>query len=836
MGNLEQAKKQLLGPGRTKIRTVGLFRATLRWNGRVCQEEVYVIDKLHDALLGRPAIKSLDILPSLLEVTASTGKLSDPANILCHYPDLTAGLGLLKTEYRITLLPDAKPSAITYPRRVPLPMLPCVKRELERMENLGVIRKVDEATEWCAPIVAKKKGGELRICVDFGGLNKYILRERVVMPTVDECLARLAGATWLSWSRTEDTVLDPFYDSASPADPRDAVLARPQPRDTDQLQFTQPISPRLRTAATYRATAALSGHRANSTHFDNGAVPIVESRGTLIPRSLGPRRETPRPVRDETPESTADVTTAGRSEFDPAPESLAADRPPGQGGSRPTPLLNEAYAEDPNTAARVPWATLVVLYLQAQAHWNFLHKHYPERCASVDTIVLEHQWERVVFAAFHHVDVSHLSCGMFFLFFKGIVLEAALGPAHFLALLAVVILLVGLVNIFLVLVLCELYSESSICNMCMYTLAGVVVALDMIIRKHLGDTRLCYGDREFRTRPYVCFLIELLVLASCSEKNSVPISCGYMVGSLLCKTMLGSLIVSIPNPPRYIYLRVVPNAPVTYAFFAAVVFAFLCGPYPDTSTMAGATLTFRYPVWKPPLLWALYLGDDYQVAYVGLSLLAVGKDLERELGHCRFFCLTSGLLFAGHVLPEGLPWILWKYVVAFGNGVKSSVPRFSVSFSSSSVLVGTLLALKTIRHEMRRDSHGYQVALLTVPVPFWAGVLLELAYLHFLISDASTAVHVAGVLVGLITVHCREGSFYGRILKGPRRRCSCCSGIFDEERDETPATPAPSQPADIWCQVCAARTASPTAYRLPETTAYRYPEVLAEDTSLEDRP
>ncbi|KAL1479629.1 hypothetical protein MTO96_034811 [Rhipicephalus appendiculatus] len=211
MGNLEQAKKQLLGPGRTKIRTVGLFRATLRWNGRVCQEEVYVIDKLHDALLGRPAIKSLDILPSLLEVTASTGKLSDPANILCHYPDLTAGLGLLKTEYRITLLPDAKPSAITYPRRVPLPMLPCVKRELERMENLGVIRKVDEATEWCAPIVAKKKGGELRICVDFGGLNKYILRERVVMPTVDECLARLAGATWLSWSRTEDTVLGNNY-------------------------------------------------------------------------------------------------------------------------------------------------------------------------------------------------------------------------------------------------------------------------------------------------------------------------------------------------------------------------------------------------------------------------------------------------------------------------------------------------------------------------------------------------------------------------------------------------------------------------------------------------
>ncbi|KAL3212628.1 hypothetical protein MRX96_008037 [Rhipicephalus microplus] len=71
MGNLKQAKKQLLGPGRTKIATIGLFSATLCWNGRECQEEIYVIDKLHDALLGRPAIKSLDIL---LEVTASTSK------------------------------------------------------------------------------------------------------------------------------------------------------------------------------------------------------------------------------------------------------------------------------------------------------------------------------------------------------------------------------------------------------------------------------------------------------------------------------------------------------------------------------------------------------------------------------------------------------------------------------------------------------------------------------------------------------------------------------------------------------------------------------------------
>lgn len=46
------------------------------------------------------------------------------------------------------------------------------------MASLGVIAKVDHATEWCAPmVVARKKNGELRICVNYSGLNSCILRE-----------------------------------------------------------------------------------------------------------------------------------------------------------------------------------------------------------------------------------------------------------------------------------------------------------------------------------------------------------------------------------------------------------------------------------------------------------------------------------------------------------------------------------------------------------------------------------------------------------------------------------------------------------------------------------
>ena len=45
-------------------------------------------------------------------------------------------------------------------RHVPLPLRPKVKDELEKMEAMGVITKVDEPTPWCAGmVVAPKKNG-----------------------------------------------------------------------------------------------------------------------------------------------------------------------------------------------------------------------------------------------------------------------------------------------------------------------------------------------------------------------------------------------------------------------------------------------------------------------------------------------------------------------------------------------------------------------------------------------------------------------------------------------------------------------------------------------------
>lgn len=78
---------------------------------------------------------------------------------------------------------------------MPIPLRPKVQDELNRMESLGVIRKVDEPTPWCAGmVVVPKKEGAIRICVDLKPLNENVLREVHPLPRVDDTLAQLVGA------------------------------------------------------------------------------------------------------------------------------------------------------------------------------------------------------------------------------------------------------------------------------------------------------------------------------------------------------------------------------------------------------------------------------------------------------------------------------------------------------------------------------------------------------------------------------------------------------------------------------------------------------------------
>ena len=74
-----------------------------------------------------------------------------------------------------------------------------VENELQRLEDLDVIERVEGPTPWVSPIVVvPKKTGEIRLCVDMREANKAVKREKHLMPTLHELITDLNGATVFS--------------------------------------------------------------------------------------------------------------------------------------------------------------------------------------------------------------------------------------------------------------------------------------------------------------------------------------------------------------------------------------------------------------------------------------------------------------------------------------------------------------------------------------------------------------------------------------------------------------------------------------------------------------
>ena len=73
-----------------------------------------------------------------------------------------------------------------------------VKDELDRMQKLGVITKVDEPTEWVNSMVVVKQPGKLRICLDPTDLNKWVMREHHHLPTPEETLSKITNARYFT--------------------------------------------------------------------------------------------------------------------------------------------------------------------------------------------------------------------------------------------------------------------------------------------------------------------------------------------------------------------------------------------------------------------------------------------------------------------------------------------------------------------------------------------------------------------------------------------------------------------------------------------------------------
>ena len=97
------------------------------------------------------------------------------------YPDLFDGVKTIKNAMvHLDMKPDAVP-IVCSPQRVPDALRDSLKVELDRMESMKVIQKLDinEASNWVhALVLVVKPNGELHVCLDIHTLN-YVLRHNI---------------------------------------------------------------------------------------------------------------------------------------------------------------------------------------------------------------------------------------------------------------------------------------------------------------------------------------------------------------------------------------------------------------------------------------------------------------------------------------------------------------------------------------------------------------------------------------------------------------------------------------------------------------------------------
>ena len=195
---LQPTTKRLFAYGsKSQLTVLGKFEATIAFKNSQKTTTIHVLQGSHGSLLSYKTAMDLGILD--MHIYQIGDDTSSPESLTYEYPALFSGIGKLKgVEVKLHIDPDVKPVA-QQARRIPFHLRKKVEKELETLEQQGIIEKVDGPTPWVSPLVViPKKNGDVRICVDMRMANEAINRERHPTPTVDDLIHTLNGATVFS--------------------------------------------------------------------------------------------------------------------------------------------------------------------------------------------------------------------------------------------------------------------------------------------------------------------------------------------------------------------------------------------------------------------------------------------------------------------------------------------------------------------------------------------------------------------------------------------------------------------------------------------------------------
>ena len=187
--NLETTTTRLTAYGGTAVPLRGKCQMEVQHKDRKVNADFFIVQvDSSKPLIGLQTCRDLELVKMNVDTIHTPGH-----EILEEYADVFKGIGLVEGEYHITLRSDAQPT-IHPPRKVPLSVMPKLKKTLEQLTQEGVISKVEKATDWVnSLVIVEKKDGSLRLCLDPKELNQSVKREYYKPPTAEEISSKLSG-------------------------------------------------------------------------------------------------------------------------------------------------------------------------------------------------------------------------------------------------------------------------------------------------------------------------------------------------------------------------------------------------------------------------------------------------------------------------------------------------------------------------------------------------------------------------------------------------------------------------------------------------------------------
>ncbi|XP_054288024.1 uncharacterized protein K02A2.6-like [Macrosteles quadrilineatus] len=187
------------------IKPEGKVKINVTYCGRCVKEELHIVPTGHEALLGRQWIRALGIeLNKLNEDTNQSTQISQIKRIQSPEEIFQSFSNIF--EEKIGCVPDFKVSLqlrngakpiFVKERNVPHALTDRVNKELDTLENEGIISPV-EASDWGSPLVViPKPDGGVRLCVDYKcGVNERLIQANHPIRRIDDVIDSLRNSKY----------------------------------------------------------------------------------------------------------------------------------------------------------------------------------------------------------------------------------------------------------------------------------------------------------------------------------------------------------------------------------------------------------------------------------------------------------------------------------------------------------------------------------------------------------------------------------------------------------------------------------------------------------------